>query len=379
MKNVIKHGIVESEEKPMSFSENIVLGAAWTAVYLTLPISYFYVWKKRKENEEVIVTRLGRVQKRSKGSHLQKLPFIDSEVLISLDPKTSTINKHLLISLDYAAVMVGVEVIWRVSDAVVAYKSAENYEDCFLNAIRPALRRRIERTVIRVLATEQSTLECKLRSDFNFEGEIYGISVDAVSLEIEASATQPYLNPNEPAALPADPMAAILDKRNAGAPIQLNSSNIGNFGDALRSAGASLPPDLMEDIIGGLANHPGFANILQNMQLSSEKSPNSPDIISPLKTTSDIIAFFESKNLKLSKRLDLIIDDETFIITESGIHLSLDDADNQLVPAAEIKLAAEALIRLISKEETYLEACQAGKVTFSGDASLIKELLQKFQ
>jgi len=325
------------------------------------------------------VTRLGRVQKRSKGSHLQKLPFIDSEVLISLDPKTSTINKHLLISLDYAAVMVGVEVIWRVSDAVVAYKSAENYEDCFLNAIRPALRRRIERTVIRVLATEQSTLECKLRSDFNFEGEIYGISVDAVSLEIEASATQPYLNPNEPAALPADPMAAILDKRNAGAPIQLNSSNIGNFGDALRSAGASLPPDLMEDIIGGLANHPGFANILQNMQLSSEKSPNSPDIISPLKTTSDIIAFFESKNLKLSKRLDLIIDDETFIITESGIHLSLDDADNQLVPAAEIKLAAEALIRLISKEETYLEACQAGKVTFSGDASLIKELLQKFQ
>ncbi|CBY37559.1 unnamed protein product [Oikopleura dioica] len=150
-----KHGIVESEEKPMSFSENIVLGAAWTAVYLTLPISYFYVWKKRKENEEVIVTRLGRVQKRSKSSHLQKLPFIDSEVLISLDPKTSTINKHLLISLDYAAVMVGVEVIWRVSDAVVAYKSAANYEDCFLNAIRPALRRRIERTVIRVLATEQ--------------------------------------------------------------------------------------------------------------------------------------------------------------------------------------------------------------------------------
>ena len=347
-------------------------------MYLTLPISYFYVWKKRKENEEIIVTRLGRVQKPSKGS-FQKLPFIDSEVSISLDPKTSTINKHLLITLDKAAVMVGVDVTWRVSDAVVAYKSASNYEECFLNALRPVLRRRIERTVIRVLATEQTSLESKLRSDFNFEGEMFGISVDEISLKIEASAAQPYLNPNGTnPALPADPMAAIMDKRNAGAPIQLNSTNIGNFGDALRSAGASLPPDLMNDIIGGLANHPGFSNILQHMPASKSSIPtNSSEI--PLKTTSDIVAFFESENLKLSKRLDLIIDDETLIITDSGIHRSLSDIDDQLVPAAEIKISVETLIRLIAKEETYLEAYQAGKVIFSGDACLIKELLQLFQ
>lgn len=347
-------------------------------MYLTLPISYFYVWKKHKENEEIIVTRLGRVQKRSKGS-FQKLPFIDSEVSICLDPKTSIINKHLLITLDKAAVLVGVDVTWRVSDAVVAYKSASNYEECFLNALRPVLRRRIERTVIRVLATEQTSLECKLRSDFNFEGEMFGISVDAVSLKIEASAAQPYLNPNEAnPALPADPMAAIMDKRNAGAPIQLNSRNIGNFGDALRTAGASLPPDLMKDIIGGLANHPGFSNILEHMPQSKSSNPtNSSEI--PLKTTSDIVAFFESENLKLTKRLDLIVDDETFIITDSGIHRSLNDIDDQLVPAAEIKISAETLIRLIAKEETYLEAYQAGKVTFSGDASLIKELLQLIQ
>jgi len=366
----------------MSFSENLVLGAAWTAVYLTLPVSYFYVWKKHKENEEVVVTRLGRVQKRSKGS-FHKLPFIDSEVSISLDPKNSTIKKHLLITLDKAAVLVGVDVTWRVSNAVLAYKSAANYEECFLNALRPVLRRRIERTVIRVLATEQSSLECKLRSDFNYEGEIYGITVDAVSVQIEASATQPYLNPNEAnPALPADPMSAILNKENAGAPIQLNSSNIGNFGDALRSVGSSLPTDLMNDIIGGLANHPGFSNILQNIPQSKSveiSQDDSPKIA--LKTTSDIFTFFESKKLTLSKRLDLKIDDETFFITKSGIHRSLNDAvsDNHpLVPAAEIKLAAETLIRLIAKEETYLEAYQAGKVTFSGDASLIKELLQKF-
>ena len=348
-------------------------GAAWTAVYLTLPISYFYVWKKRKENEEVIVTRLGRVQKLSKGSYLQKLPLIDSEVAISLEPKTSTIKKHLLITMDKAAIMVGVEVTWRVSDAVVAYKSAANYEDCFLNSLRPVLRKRIERTVIRVLATEQSSLECKVRNDFNYEGQLYGISIDSVSLTIEASASQPYLNPKGSAPeLPADPMAAIFDKQNAGAPIY----SMGNFGDVLRSAGSALPPNLMEDIIGGLANHPGFANILQNMPAPKDSSKKLSSIP---KTISEFIEFFESKNLTLQKRLDLIIDDETLIITENGIHKSLNESGNQLIPAAEIKLSAEILSRLIAQEETYLEAYQAGKVTFSGDTSLIKELLQKIQ
>ena len=172
----------------------------------------------------------------------------------------------------------------------------------------------------------------------------------------------------------------FLNKENAGAPIQLRSSS--NFGDALRSVGSSLPPDLMNDIIGGLANHPGFSNILQNIpQTKSAENSQDDSPKTALKTTSDIFTFFESKKLTLSKRLDLKIDDATFFITKSGIHRSLNDAasDNHpLVPAAEIKLAAETLIRLIAKEETYLEAYQAGKVTFSGDASLIKELLQKF-
>ena len=151
---------------------------------------------------------------------------------------------------------------------------------------------------------EQASLECKLREDFNFEGQLFGTTVDAVVLHVEASATQPYLHGRKADIdLPADPMAAAL----SGTPVP----SMGNFGDVLRNAGSALPPNLMEDLIGGLANHPGFSNILQNVcqaQTSSETPLEKP------KTMEEISTFFKSKNLRLKKRLDLIIENEKTII-----------------------------------------------------------------
>ena len=50
---------------------------------LTLPVSYFWVFKKASENEEILVRRMGRILPSvRRGSTIAKLPIIDQEVRI---------------------------------------------------------------------------------------------------------------------------------------------------------------------------------------------------------------------------------------------------------------------------------------------------------
>jgi hypothetical protein len=82
------------------FAENVVTAAVWTGVLLTFPVSYFYVRKTPEKDRQILISRLGRLQKSASAGSFYKLPMIDSEIEIDLSQQTYYVRQKEIFTTD---------------------------------------------------------------------------------------------------------------------------------------------------------------------------------------------------------------------------------------------------------------------------------------
>jgi len=335
---------------------SILTATVWTGVLMTLPISYFWVFKKPNEKEQIRVRRLGLLRESSAtGTRVPVLPFIDTELRFSLDEQRYPFQLENVLTADKCAVNCSGAAYWRISDTTkCCHRSANPSEDAS-RLVPIFVRKQISNSTIREVATEQEKIERKILWKLQDELDYIGLVCERIEMTLTPSKHQPFINPAE------GDMGGIC-----GSMEQMNSQN-----------------HLLQDMFAGMAGHPGFANIVASVvQTAVEQRSNEDTIDNQNKDESDALL-----TPKMSVMAEIIrnkrpsLTDSILIVGSTGEDILIEYNNVQVVPSntksasCQITIPNETLSKILTQKQSYTSALASGNIQISGDTSKLPQLL----
>jgi len=356
---------------PEKFLAGILTATVWTGIIFTLPVAYFWVFKKENKDEKILVRRLGKLQSTfTFGGRVPVLPLIDEEIRIDTSEQTSKIETSDIVTIDKCCIRANGTIKWNIQDSVKADSKSANAKQDTERLLNLYVNKQLAKSFVRQVATEKEKIERKIYWILNDELEKIGIRVNSVELEFKASQNQPFINssgPVEPA--------------------------MGGIGGAIQSANQS--GDMVSEMLAGFIGHPGFSNIIssvihtveEHVAKSNEHSPDGFDPQSYDATNTESAALLEPS---MSTILELIktkkrqrTPTQLLIIGSGGEDLYLDPRYEipQIVRSGtksgecSIKIKNSILAKILQKQLSYKEAFANGEIQIEGDAHQIRHLL----
>jgi len=335
--------------------EGFVTAAVWAGVLITLPVSYFYVFKKPKSDEQILIRRMGRLQSPSSGT-VAKLPLIDTETRADLSIQVTVVKDRELFTMDKCGLIVGAEVRWRLTNPVLAFTNATDYKKVAADEFDLEIQRLICKSFIREVATEKKKLERKLIQQVSMNTHKIGVVVEAIQLNILPSKNQPFLNPTG-ATVPMDGVGGTFER--------INNSNTSS---------------MVQDFVAGLGDHPGFANIVSSMiqTVGDIHQTNIRDLSETEQksinlTIDQIIEALRSKKIKISNGSVVLR------ITDGDIRLSGDGIQKHPRGRGEadciVTATNENLAQILKGNSSYQAAFANGHLSVEGDVKKLQQLL----
>jgi len=330
---------------------SILTATVWTGVIMTLPISYFWVFKKQGEKERIRVRRLGLLQE-DKPGRVPVLPFIDTEVRFSLDEQKVTFNVENVLTTDKCAVNITGQAVWRINDTTKCCNRSVNPSEDAQRLVPIYVRKVISTSTIREVATELAKVERKILWKVGDELEYIGVKCERVEVQCTPSKTQPFIDMG--AAGEIGGLCGSIEK--------MNSKN-----------------NLLTDMFSGMAGHPGFANIVASVVQTVEetKSHDQKDF----EETDALLPTSTNQLAEMIKQREPKLTDSVLIIGSEGQDILIQDfnvtvvGSNTKSAACQITIPNECLAKILSKKISYTSALASGTVQISGDTSKLPQLL----
>lgn len=381
---------------PPSYGEKFIstflTATVWAGVLVTLPLTFFWVFKKEKENEKILVRRLGKLQ----NSHYQiagripVLPLIDNEIIIDLSDKNTVIESRTVPTTDRCMVDVSGNAKWSIFNSVAADSNTKDVVGDTNSLIGLIIQKQISKSTIREIATERKRIETKMFNLINDELAVIGVNLKILELEIHSSKNQPFIQ-DEDDGLPKIP----------------------GLGGAIEQANSQS--DMIQDVLSGMVGHPGFSNIVASVVQTVEDVNNKqqqgdnfkPQVYTDLSqkfATGDCGAAEENRllsepNMELIKSLieekltpELVANMNTTLLFSgtNGEDILIDPLNrlkkgvvsvvktNSTGADCTIKVSNVKLAQILSGQLSYKNAYVNGDVQISGDPSDLANLTKIF-
>merc|ERR1711990_462994 len=139
---------------PPSIPEKLLAGmitaTVWTGIIFTLPVAYFWVFKKEKKNEKILVRRLGKLQDSfTFGGRVPVLPLIDEEIRIDTSEQISKIETKDCFTTDKCGVRGFGQIKWKISDSIKADSRSINAKQDTERLLHLYVNKQIAKSTIR--------------------------------------------------------------------------------------------------------------------------------------------------------------------------------------------------------------------------------------
>jgi len=346
---------VEHPFTPPSIGErlmaSVLTATVWTGVLMTLPISYFWVFKKQGEKEQIRVRRLGLLRELSQvGDRVPVLPFIDTEVRFSLDTRRVLFNMENVLTTDKCAVDCRGEAIWRICDTTKCCIRTQDASKDTDRLIPVFVRKQLVNSTIREVATERVKLERKILWKLQDELEYIGVKCEGIELTVTASKVQPFVQP-------------------------ANQGDIGGISGQIEKMNSKS--SLLQDMFAGMAGHPGFANIVasvaqQTIEQNLEQTNDETDaLVTP--SMANLAQLIQEKKPS--------VDSSILIVGSEGEDILIERNEVTIIPSntrsasCHITIPNKTLAKVLTKKQSYTSALARGTIQISGDTSQLPQLL----
>lgn len=356
----IHNDYLEPPSVAQRFAENVVTAAVWTGVLLTFPVSYFYVRKTPEKDRQILISRLGRLQKSASAGSFYKLPMIDSEIEIDLSQQTYYVRQKEIFTTDKCGVVVSCELKWRLVDPVQAHSTSSDYKKLAEDEFALEVNRQISKSYIRQLAMEKAKIEDNIRFHISVKVDKIGIKIDSVFLEFVPSKNQPFISPDIAAA----------------------PEPLGGIGGAIESANNGPGMGIFNDMLEGLTDHPGFSQIISSVIQTVGDVHRSNLEIEEIEETEEfklsireIIDILKSKKLVVKEKSILIkLEEGNIFIREDIIKEHSNEFKDQKADCF-LTMKATVLVKILQEKLSYKTAFSNGQLAVDGDVNVLSQLL----
>lgn len=374
------------------FISTFITATVWAGVLVTLPLTFFWVFKKEKENEKILVRRLGKLQDTQYqiAGRIPVLPLIDDEIIIDLSDRNTTIESRTVPTVDRCMVDISGNAKWSIFNSVAADSNTKDVVGDTNRLIGMIIQKQIVKSTIREIATERKRIETKIFNLINDELAEIGVNLKNLEVEIQPSKNQPFIQ-EEDDGMPKNP----------------------GLGGAIEQANSQS--NMIQDVLSGMVGHPGFSNIVASVVQTVEEVNNKqqgdqfkPQVYTDLSkqtvTTGDCDAGEGSGLLsepdmefikplidqKLTPELVASMNTTLLLSGSNGKDILIDPLNrlrkgvvsvvmtNSTGADCTIKISNSKLAQILSGQLSYKNAYVNGDVQISGDPSDLANLTKLF-
>jgi len=372
------------------FISTFITATVWAGVLVTLPLTFFWVFKKEKENEKILVRRLGKLQDTQYqiAGRIPVLPLIDDEVIIDLSDRNTTIDSRTVPTVDRCMIDISGSAKWSIFNSVAADSNTKDVVGDTNRLIGMIIQKQIAKSTIREIATERKRIETKIFNLINDEIAEIGVNLKNLELEIQPSKNQPF-----------------IQEEDDGMP------KIPGIGGAIEQANSQS--NMIQDVLSGMVGHPGFSNIVASVVQTVEEvnhkqadqfKPQVYTDLSQQTTTGDCDAgersgLLSEPDMELIKPLieqkltpELVASMNTTLLLSgsNGKDILIDPLNrlrkgvvsvvmtNSTGADCTIKISNSKLAQILSGQLSYKNAYVNGDVQISGDPSDLANLTKLF-
>lgn len=190
---------VEYEEAPqgciLRFLTHFLTVLSYISFAITFPISYFFCVKTLREDERMVVFRLGKMIGAKGPGRILIFPWLDRCIKAVVSDSAFSVPPQQLITNDGGIIEIGAEVQYGITDVVVMVREVADHQDILRSLGKTLLVRILAKKHISKLTREKTTCANEITKEFNKQVRKWGLIIRCVSLSEIKVLKQPEAIP----------------------------------------------------------------------------------------------------------------------------------------------------------------------------------------
>jgi len=176
----------EYEQAPQScvlrFLTHFLTALSYISFIITLPISYFFCVKTLRQDERMVVFRLGKMIGAKGPGRILIFPWLDRCIKAVVSDSAFSVPPQQLITNDGGIIEIGAEVQYGITDVVVMVREVADHQDILRSLGKTVLVRLLAKKHISKLTREKTACANEIMKELNKQVRKWGLIIRCVSL-----------------------------------------------------------------------------------------------------------------------------------------------------------------------------------------------------
>ncbi|CAD5123461.1 DgyrCDS11807 [Dimorphilus gyrociliatus] len=180
--------VADDEEPSKSYGmilyicSKIILVFSIAIIIVTMPISLLFTLRTVRENENLVVFRLGRYYKTYKPGIRFRIPWLDKCTRVQMQQKAFSIPPQKLLTQDGAALQVGADVFYRISQPVQYISSVKDLNHSLRELSHSILCSELSQRYLSDIESNKNEVVNATRNSIMKFSQDWGVTVERVEL-----------------------------------------------------------------------------------------------------------------------------------------------------------------------------------------------------
>merc|ERR1719244_600859 len=186
---------IQKQSCPLQLLSHFLTAVSYIVFFLFFPITYWICVKKLREEERMVVFRLGKMIGAKGPGRVLFFPWLDRCVTADVSASAFSVPPQQLITNDGGIIEIGAEIQYGITDVVVMVREVADHQDILRSLGKTVLVRLLAKKHISKLTREKTMCANEIMKELNKQIRKWGLIIRCVSLSEVKVLKQPEAMP----------------------------------------------------------------------------------------------------------------------------------------------------------------------------------------